>query len=191
MQEQGQKPCLGPVCTATQPRPHAGLSPNPQNMEKAAAPSVTLIVGCGVSSLTLLMLIIIYVSVWRWRVRRPAGRRARVAGAPGVPGRGRSRGRGWPRAPLLLPYPASSTCPFRPPPPAVMPGWLPTSTSAPLVLTPHPPSSRPCSLRSPHDCCSGARAGAHGMQGTQAGQSWSRLCPQAPASCWARNPPAL
>ena len=39
--------------------------PDPQSMEKAAAPSVTLIVGCGVSSLTLLMLIIIYVSVWR------------------------------------------------------------------------------------------------------------------------------
>ena len=39
--------------------------PDPQNMEKVAAPSVTLIVGCGVSSLTLLMLIIIYVSVWR------------------------------------------------------------------------------------------------------------------------------
>lgn len=29
-------------------------------------PSVTLIVGCGVSSLTLLLLVIIYVSVWRW-----------------------------------------------------------------------------------------------------------------------------
>ncbi|XP_038615928.1 adhesion G protein-coupled receptor B1 isoform X4 [Tachyglossus aculeatus] len=35
------------------------------NMEKVAVPSVTLIVGCGVSSLTLLLLIIIYVSVWR------------------------------------------------------------------------------------------------------------------------------
>jgi hypothetical protein len=35
-------------------------------MEKASVPSVTLIVGCGVSSLTLLMLVIIYVSVWRW-----------------------------------------------------------------------------------------------------------------------------
>ncbi|XP_069847595.1 adhesion G protein-coupled receptor B1 isoform X2 [Dipodomys merriami] len=35
-------------------------------MEKAAVPSVTLIVGCGVSSLTLLMLVIIYVSVWRY-----------------------------------------------------------------------------------------------------------------------------
>uniref|UniRef100_A0A2K6S4U1 Adhesion G protein-coupled receptor B1 n=1 Tax=Saimiri boliviensis boliviensis TaxID=39432 RepID=A0A2K6S4U1_SAIBB len=37
-----------------------------QNMEKATLPSVTLIVGCGVSSLTLLMLVIIYVSVWRY-----------------------------------------------------------------------------------------------------------------------------
>lgn len=37
----------------------------PQNMDKATVPSVTLIVGCGVSSLTLLMLVIIYVSVWR------------------------------------------------------------------------------------------------------------------------------
>lgn len=36
-----------------------------QNMDKAQLPSVTLIVGCGVSSLTLLLLIIIYVSVWR------------------------------------------------------------------------------------------------------------------------------
>nr|XP_042716871.1 adhesion G protein-coupled receptor B1 isoform X5 [Chrysemys picta bellii] len=34
------------------------------NMEKVLVPSVTLIVGCGVSSLTLLLLIIIYVSVW-------------------------------------------------------------------------------------------------------------------------------
>lgn len=36
-----------------------------QNMDKLQLPSVTLIVGCGVSSLTLLLLIIIYVSVWR------------------------------------------------------------------------------------------------------------------------------
>ncbi|XP_044514238.1 adhesion G protein-coupled receptor B1 isoform X2 [Gracilinanus agilis] len=35
-------------------------------MEKVIVPSVTLIVGCGVSSLTLLLLIIIYVSVWRY-----------------------------------------------------------------------------------------------------------------------------
>ncbi|XP_048452140.1 adhesion G protein-coupled receptor B1 [Rhincodon typus] len=35
------------------------------NMDKVILPSVTLIVGCGVSSLTLLLLIIIYVSVWR------------------------------------------------------------------------------------------------------------------------------
>uniref|UniRef100_A0A2K6NYE4 Adhesion G protein-coupled receptor B1 n=1 Tax=Rhinopithecus roxellana TaxID=61622 RepID=A0A2K6NYE4_RHIRO len=41
-------------------------SHTPQNMEKATLPSVTLIVGCGVSSLTLLMLVIIYVSVWRY-----------------------------------------------------------------------------------------------------------------------------
>uniref|UniRef100_A0A2K5JC05 Adhesion G protein-coupled receptor B1 n=1 Tax=Colobus angolensis palliatus TaxID=336983 RepID=A0A2K5JC05_COLAP len=41
-------------------------SRSPQNMEKATLPSVTLIVGCGVSSLTLLMLVIIYVSVWRY-----------------------------------------------------------------------------------------------------------------------------
>ncbi|XP_053102388.1 adhesion G protein-coupled receptor B1 isoform X10 [Hemicordylus capensis] len=36
------------------------------NAEKALVPSVTLIVGCGVSSLTLLLLIIIYISVWRY-----------------------------------------------------------------------------------------------------------------------------
>uniref|UniRef100_M3XSD2 Adhesion G protein-coupled receptor B1 n=1 Tax=Mustela putorius furo TaxID=9669 RepID=M3XSD2_MUSPF len=36
------------------------------SMEKVIVPSVTLIVGCGVSSLTLLLLIIIYVSVWRY-----------------------------------------------------------------------------------------------------------------------------
>ena len=41
------------------------LSPAVQNMDKALLPSVTLIVGCGVSSLTLLLLIIIYVSVWK------------------------------------------------------------------------------------------------------------------------------
>ncbi|XP_051468408.1 adhesion G protein-coupled receptor B1 isoform X9 [Apus apus] len=43
----------------------AQLSPD-MNMEKVLVPSVTLIVGCGVSSLTLLLLIIIYVSVWRY-----------------------------------------------------------------------------------------------------------------------------
>ncbi|KAL0984957.1 hypothetical protein UPYG_G00151050 [Umbra pygmaea] len=37
-----------------------------ENMDKMQLPSVTLIVGCGVSSLTLLLLIIIYVSVWRY-----------------------------------------------------------------------------------------------------------------------------
>ncbi|KAK3551052.1 hypothetical protein QTP70_011499 [Hemibagrus guttatus] len=39
-----------------------------ENMDpsKSQLPSVTLIVGCGVSSLTLLLLIIIYVSVWRY-----------------------------------------------------------------------------------------------------------------------------
>ncbi|KAM6958939.1 adhesion G protein-coupled receptor B1-like [Aplochiton taeniatus] len=36
------------------------------NMDKSLLPSVTLIVGCGVSSLTLLLLIIIYVSVWKY-----------------------------------------------------------------------------------------------------------------------------
>lgn len=36
-----------------------------QIMDRANLPSVTLIVGCGVSSLTLLLLIIIYVSVWK------------------------------------------------------------------------------------------------------------------------------
>nr|XP_057908756.1 adhesion G protein-coupled receptor B1 isoform X3 [Doryrhamphus excisus] len=40
---------------------------NPEmNMDKTQLPSVTMIVGCGVSSLTLLLLIIIYVSVWRY-----------------------------------------------------------------------------------------------------------------------------
>ncbi|KAK0141534.1 Adhesion G protein-coupled receptor B1 [Merluccius polli] len=38
----------------------------PGNMDKTQLPSVTLIVGCGVSSLTLLLLIIIYVSVWKY-----------------------------------------------------------------------------------------------------------------------------
>ncbi|XP_030644858.1 adhesion G protein-coupled receptor B1-like [Chanos chanos] len=41
--------------------------PNPDSMmDKTLLPSVTLIVGCGVSSLTLLLLIIIYVSVWKY-----------------------------------------------------------------------------------------------------------------------------
>ncbi|KAG1929599.1 brain-specific angiogenesis inhibitor [Pimephales promelas] len=41
--------------------------PNPDpNMDRSLLPSVTLIVGCGVSSLTLLLLIIIYVSVWKY-----------------------------------------------------------------------------------------------------------------------------
>ncbi|XP_029694965.1 adhesion G protein-coupled receptor B1 isoform X8 [Takifugu rubripes] len=43
----------------------ARLNPD-MNMDKLQLPSVTLIVGCGVSSLTLLLLIIIYVSVWRY-----------------------------------------------------------------------------------------------------------------------------
>ncbi|XP_062395734.1 adhesion G protein-coupled receptor B1 [Sardina pilchardus] len=43
----------------------ARLNPD-MNMDKTQMPSVTLIVGCGVSSLTLLLLIIIYVSVWRY-----------------------------------------------------------------------------------------------------------------------------
>ncbi|CAM4703121.1 unnamed protein product [Leuciscus chuanchicus] len=43
----------------------ARLNPD-VNMDKSQLPSVTLIVGCGVSSLTLLLLIIIYVSVWRY-----------------------------------------------------------------------------------------------------------------------------
>lgn len=51
-------PVVGPVSLL--------VSLAPQNMDKATVPSVTLIVGCGVSSLTLLMLVIIYVSVWRW-----------------------------------------------------------------------------------------------------------------------------
>lgn len=42
-----------------------GLVSSLQIMDKALLPSVTLIVGCGVSSLTLLLLIIIYVSVWK------------------------------------------------------------------------------------------------------------------------------
>lgn len=60
----GQAPPASPTGL---PAPHSVLCPppDPQSMEKATAPSVTLIVGCGVSSLTLLMLIIIYVSVWR------------------------------------------------------------------------------------------------------------------------------
>ncbi|XP_051991715.1 adhesion G protein-coupled receptor B1-like [Xyrauchen texanus] len=41
--------------------------PNPDpNMDNSLLPSVTMIVGCGVSSLTLLLLIIIYVSVWKY-----------------------------------------------------------------------------------------------------------------------------
>uniref|UniRef100_A0A672QDN6 Adhesion G protein-coupled receptor B1 n=1 Tax=Sinocyclocheilus grahami TaxID=75366 RepID=A0A672QDN6_SINGR len=39
---------------------------NPDVVSRTQLPSVTLIVGCGVSSLTLLLLIIIYVSVWRY-----------------------------------------------------------------------------------------------------------------------------
>uniref|UniRef100_A0A673KMF5 Brain-specific angiogenesis inhibitor 1-like n=1 Tax=Sinocyclocheilus rhinocerous TaxID=307959 RepID=A0A673KMF5_9TELE len=37
-----------------------------RNMDKSLLPSVTMIVGCGVSSLTLLLLLIIYVSVWKY-----------------------------------------------------------------------------------------------------------------------------
>uniref|UniRef100_A0A8B9H4M1 Adhesion G protein-coupled receptor B1 n=1 Tax=Astyanax mexicanus TaxID=7994 RepID=A0A8B9H4M1_ASTMX len=41
-------------------------TPRSMDPSKTLLPSVTLIVGCGVSSLTLLLLIIIYVSVWRY-----------------------------------------------------------------------------------------------------------------------------
>lgn len=68
-------------CTPAPPGLTAVSLPwNPQNMEKAAAPSVTLIVGCGVSSVALLMLIIVYVSVWRWG--RGAGGRGFVSLLP-------------------------------------------------------------------------------------------------------------
>ncbi|XP_015248635.1 PREDICTED: brain-specific angiogenesis inhibitor 1-like [Cyprinodon variegatus] len=45
----------------------ARINPD-MSMDKLQLPSVTLIVGCGVSSLTLLLLIIIYVSVWNCNV---------------------------------------------------------------------------------------------------------------------------
>ncbi|XP_023376059.1 adhesion G protein-coupled receptor B1-like [Pteropus vampyrus] len=60
----------GPISLSTGAPPSCRAPPGPElvwhsvNMEKVVVPSVTLIVGCGVSSLTLLMLIIIYVSVW-------------------------------------------------------------------------------------------------------------------------------
>lgn len=77
----------GLVCTSAQPLPPSlcSLPWTCQNMEKVAVPSVTLIVGCGVSSLTLLMLIIIYVSVWRWCPRGAGG--ALVQGGRCFPGR--------------------------------------------------------------------------------------------------------
>lgn len=66
--------------------PHPALSPprHPQSMEKVIVPSVTLIVGCGVSSLTLLLLIIIYVSVWRCCLARGPGGGGGGHGAAGV-----------------------------------------------------------------------------------------------------------
>ena len=70
--------CLGPLTLFSVPRPGTR-----QNMEKAAVPSVTLVVGCGVSSLTLLMLIIIYVSVWRCCFRRGRGGSGRCTQLPG------------------------------------------------------------------------------------------------------------
>lgn len=94
------------------PRHRPGLTPvslprNPQNMEKVAAPSVTLIVGCGVSSLTLLMLIIIYVSVWRWgRVLGPRAGRGGGSGLVPSPLRA-ATGLGWPRAPAQSAAPSA------------------------------------------------------------------------------------
>ncbi|KAG9342703.1 hypothetical protein JZ751_015565, partial [Albula glossodonta] len=69
-------------------------------MDKTLLPSVTLIVGCGVSSLTLLLLIIIYVSVWR------------SVPASSLP----------PPPPIRVPrsVPASS---LPPPPPIRVPSW--------------------------------------------------------------------
>lgn len=45
---------------------------------KSQLPSVTLIVGCGVSSLTLLLLIIIYVSVWRYAAALKKGEKGLI-----------------------------------------------------------------------------------------------------------------
>lgn len=58
--------CEQDLCSSAMGPVSLLVFPAPQNMDKATVPSVTLIVGCGVSSLTLLMLVIIYVSVWRW-----------------------------------------------------------------------------------------------------------------------------
>lgn len=59
-------PGPGPdLCLLAMGRVSLLVSPASQTMDKVTVPSVTLIVGCGVSSLTLLMLVIIYVSVWR------------------------------------------------------------------------------------------------------------------------------
>ncbi|XP_053303461.1 adhesion G protein-coupled receptor B1 [Pleuronectes platessa] len=79
--QNGGEPCRGPtrqtkfcniaVCPVASLNSAAHLfvigPPPPETiMDKSLLPSVTLIVGCGVSSLTLLLLIIIYVSVWKY-----------------------------------------------------------------------------------------------------------------------------
>lgn len=121
-------------------------------------PSVTLIVGCGVSSLTLLMLIIIYVSVWRWCPQGAGG--ALGPGGQWFPGRGQpgshlipsplrvAMGVGVAQSPLpsLLPSLQHLSPVSLPPlPTAITDGQHPTSASAtPHPSIPHPPT--PCGL---------------------------------------------
>eukprot|EP00071_Canis_lupus_P023210 XP_013974128.1 splicing factor, proline- and glutamine-rich-like [Canis lupus familiaris] len=130
-----------------------------ENMEKVIVPSVTLIVGCGVSSLTLLMLIIIYVSVWRWGPSAWAG--ARGGGPSGSQARG-----GWGQGSSLLCESAAAVgwcgAPFRvksatPPTPwkSQLPQFpLPTPSPPPplpSVLSPLPPASPPARSPPPDD----------------------------------------
>ncbi|XP_032003603.2 adhesion G protein-coupled receptor B2-like, partial [Hylobates moloch] len=89
------------------------------NMEKATLPSVTLIVGCGVSSLTLLMLVIIYVSVWRWVPPRCWARAAMAPASHASSTQGHGRVVGAP--PSLCPHLPSHLRLCHGPSPAVAP----------------------------------------------------------------------
>lgn len=146
----------------------------PQNMEKAAVPSVTLIVGCGVSSSTLLMLIIVYVSVWRWAY----GHGWALVRGPVVLERG-SRGQ-------VHPFSFKSSHSARRAAQRPLPPRLPRQQ-------PHPtPSALPAGQRYPPplhlcplpDCCCDLGARAH----ARVGQPCSPLLPCAvPTRCHAHT----
>ena len=182
---------------------------NPQNMDKGTVPSVTLIVGCGVSSLTLLMLIIIYVSVWRCCLSAGRGR----GGGPAPVGP-RNPAAGVKSCPFFLegghgdrlvqsPLPSRRYCPLCRHHPAPVSPCPPPSQMDRTPTAPLPPPSALCPPPSPTVPTGSLRAAAW-MPGStgEVGQvsvgdrpvtlfSCPLLCPRCCTQKVATRPPAL